>query len=304
MNSANALKRPVRTAVFPVAGLGTRFLPATKSIPKEMLTLVDRPLIEHAVEEARAAGITDFVFVSSSGKTVMEDHFDRSHELNKTLERRGKTEQLAAVTNAEIPTGHLTVVRQHTPLGLGHAVWCARRIVGNEPFAVLLPDDVVLSEKPCLQQMVESYYENGGNYIAVQEVPHQFTNRYGIVTPGLTKGRCTEIDGLVEKPKPEEAPSNLAVIGRYILQPEIWDILENIGEGTGGEIQLTDGLARLLDKQQFTAYRFEGTRYDCGDKLGWIEANIAYAMARPELAASLRGILQQYNTTDKKAEAL
>jgi len=282
--------RPVKTAVFPVAGLGTRFLPATKAIPKEMLTLVDRPLVEHAVEEARAAGITDFVFVSSAGKTVMEDHFDRLHDLNATLDRRGKAEALAAVTNAEIPTGHLSVVRQHTPLGLGHAVWCARRVVGDEPFAVLLPDDVVLSDTPCLKQMVESYNETGGNYFAVQEVPPQHAHRYGIVVPGTTVGRRTEVKGMVEKPK--EAPSNLAIIGRYILQPELFEILEHIGEGSGGEIQLTDGMAELMQSQPFNAYRFEGHRYDCGDKLGWLEANIAFALARPDMKAGVQSILK------------
>lgn len=288
------LKRPVRTAVFPVAGLGTRFLPATKAIPKEMLTLVDRPLIEHAVEEARAAGITDFVFVSSSGKTVMEDHFDRNHDLNATLEKRGKIEGLSLVTNAEIPTGHLSVVRQHTPLGLGHAVWCARRVVGDEPFAVLLPDDTVLSAKPCLKQMIEAYYETGGNYIAVQEVAPQHTSRYGIINPGETQGRRVEVKGMVEKPKAEAAPSNLAIIGRYILQPEIWDILENIGEGSGGEIQLTDGMAKLMKQQPFHAYRFEGTRFDCGDKVGWLEANLAFALANPSLSADVRDFMKKY----------
>lgn len=288
--------RPIRHAVFPVAGLGTRFLPATKAIPKEMLTLVDRPLIEHAVNEARAAGITEFVFVSSAGKTVMEDHFDRIHELNASLERRGKVEGLAAVTAAEIPTGHLSVVRQHTPLGLGHAVWCARKVVGDAPFAVLLPDDVVLSETPCLEQMIDAYYQTGGNYIAVQEVPQQHTNKYGIITPGAADGARIEVKGMVEKPKPEEAPSNLAIIGRYILQPEIWSILENIGEGSGGEIQLTDGMAKLMASQPFNAYRFEGKRYDCGDKIGWLEANLAFALARPEMAAHVKAFLKNYNS--------
>lgn len=286
--------RPIRFAVFPVAGLGTRFLPATKSIPKEMLTLVDKPLIEHAVDEARAAGITDFVFVSSAGKTVMEDHFDRIHELNTILERRGKAEGLKAVQATEIPTGHLSVVRQHTPLGLGHAVWCARRVVGDEPFAVLLPDDVVLADQPCLRQMVMAYNETGGNYIAAQEVPHAHTNRYGIIKPGAVNGRRIEVKGMVEKPKPSEAPSDLAIIGRYILQPEIWKILEGIGEGSGGEIQLTDGMASLMQSQPFHAYRFEGKRYDCGDKLGWLEANIAYALARPEMSAHVKEILKSH----------
>lgn len=286
--------RPVKVAVFPVAGLGTRFLPATKAIPKEMLTLVDRPLIEHAVEEARAAGITEFVFVSSAGKTAMEDHFDRNHDLNNLLEKRGKVDALATVINAEIPTSHLSVVRQHTPLGLGHAVWCAHRAVGDQPFAVLLPDDVVLSEKPCLAQMMDEYYTTGGNMIAVQEVPHQHTHRYGIVTPGATAGRRTEVKGMVEKPKAEQAPSNLAIIGRYILQPEIFPVLEHIGEGSGGEIQLTDGMVKLMQQQAFSAYQFEGTRYDCGDRMGWLEANLAFAMARPEYTAEVRSFMKKY----------
>lgn len=286
--------RPIRYAVFPVAGLGTRFLPATKAIPKEMLTLVDKPLIEHAVDEARAAGITEFVFVSSAGKTVMEDHFDRNHELKSTLERRGKLEGLNAILSAEIPTSHLAVVRQHTPLGLGHAVWCARRIVGDEPFAVLLPDDVVLSEKPCLKQMVAAYNETGGNYIAVQKVPHAHTNRYGIIKPGKVHGRRIEIEGMIEKPKPSEAPSNLAIIGRYILQPEIWSILEGIGEGSGGEIQLTDGMDSLMQSQPFHGFCFEGRRYDCGDKLGWLEANLAFALARPEMAEQVEEMIKSY----------
>ncbi len=285
---------PVHTAVFPVAGLGTRFLPATKAMPKEMLTLVDRPLIEHAVEEARAAGITDFVFVSSSDKTVLHDHFDRIHELNNLLEKRGKVEGLAAVTNAEIPTGHLSVVRQHTPLGLGHAVWCAHRIVGNVPFAVLLPDDVVLSDTPCLKQMMNCYYQTGGNIVAVQEVPPQHAHRYGIIKPGHQDGRRTEVNGMVEKPKDGTAPSNLAIIGRYILQPEIFDVLETIGEGSGGEIQLTDGMVKLMKQQPFHAFQFEGTRYDCGDKVGWLEANLAFAFARPELKAEIQAFLKPY----------
>lgn len=286
--------RPVQTAVFPVAGLGTRFLPATKAIPKEMLTLVDRPLIEHAVAEAREAGITNFIFVSSAGKTVMEDHFDRIHELNNVLERRGKTEGLASVTAAEIPTGHLNVVRQHTPLGLGHAIWCAKRLVGDVPFAVLLPDDVVLSDRACLKQIIDSYYEVGGNFMAVQEVPPQHAHRYGIIVPGESTGQRTDVKSMIEKPKAGTAPSNLAIIGRYILQPEIFDILENLGEGPGGEIQLTDGMSKLMKTQPFHAFRFEGTRFDCGDKLGWLEANLAFALARPEMRSEVQDFLKKY----------
>lgn len=290
----NSNIRPIRTAVFPVAGLGTRFLPATKSIPKEMLTLVDKPLIQHAVDEARAAGITNFVFVSSGGKTAMENHFDRHNELNSTLEQRGKLNELAAVEAAEIPSGKLTVVRQHSPLGLGHAVWCARQAVGNEPFAVLLPDDTVLADKPCLVQMVESYNETGGNYIAAMKVDDSQIPTKGILTPGQVNGRRVELKGMVEKPKLADAPSNLAVLGRYILQPEIFAILETIGKGSGGEIQLTDGLAKLLLEQPFYGYSVDGVWHDCGNKLGWLEANLAFALARPELRAQVQAILANY----------
>jgi len=286
--------RPIRTAVFPVAGMGTRFLPATKAIPKEMLTLVDKPLIQHAVDEARAAGITNFVFVSSGGKTAMENHFDRNNELNSLLDNRGKVNELALVEATEIPSGQLTVVRQHTPLGLGHAVWCARQAVGNEPFAVLLPDDTVLADKPCLQQMVESYNETGGNYIAAMEVDDSQVSTKGILTPGKIEGRRVELKGMVEKPKLADAPSRLAVLGRYILQPEIFPVLETIGKGSGGEIQLTDGLAKLLQSQPFFGYSVDGIWHDCGNKLGWLEANIAFALKRPELRKQVQAILAQY----------
>jgi UTP--glucose-1-phosphate uridylyltransferase len=285
--------RPVRIAVFPVAGLGTRFLPATKAMPKEMLPLVDKPLIQYAVEEARAAGIDQFIFVTSRGKTVMEDHFDIHPELTETLERRGKKAELAQVAATEIPTGHLTVTRQAKPLGLGHAVWCARSVVGREPFAVLLPDVVILSERSCLAQMIDAYAEHGGNVIAVNEVPREQTNRYGILSPGAEKGRSVEVLGLVEKPKPEEAPSNLSVTGRYILQPEVFDHLDRRETGAGGEIQLTDAMLRLVGHQPFHGYRFEGETYDCGDKIGWLEANVAFAMKRPEMADKLRTSLKQ-----------
>jgi len=284
--------RPVRMAVLPVAGLGTRFLPATKAMPKEMLPLVDKPLIQYAVEEARAAGIEEFVFVTSRGKTVMEDHFDIHPELTQTLERRGKKAELAQVAATEIESGHLYVTRQAKPLGLGHAVWCARSIVGHEPFAVLLPDVVILSERSCLAQMMDAYDEHGGNVIAVNEVPHEQTNRYGILAPGAEKGRSVEVLGLVEKPKPEEAPSNLSVTGRYILQPEVFGHLDQQETGAGGEIQLTDAMLKLVGKQPFHGYRFDGQTYDCGDKVGWLEANIAFALQRPELADKLRAGLK------------
>lgn len=290
-----AAPRPVRHAVFPVAGLGTRILPATKVMPKEMLTLVDRPLIQHAVEEARAAGITEFVFISSAGKTVIEDHFDRRHELNNTLERRGKTEQLKAVQAAEIPTGHLAVVRQHSPLGLGHAVWCARQVVGNNPFALLLPDDMFLGAKSALAELLECYNQTGGNYIAAMEVREDQVSSKGIITPGKTEGNRVEVKGLVEKPKLAEAPSRLAILGRYILQPEIFGILENIGQGSGGEIQLTDGLQKLLQIQPFYGCQISSHFHDCGDKLGWLEANIAFALNNPSMRPAVQALLKQYS---------
>ena len=284
---------PVRKAVFPVAGLGTRFLPATKAMPKEMLPLVDKPLIQNAVEEARAAGIEEFVFVTSRGKDVLEDHFDLHPELRDNLERRGKKAELALLADTEIGSGHLYFTRQHAPLGLGHAVWCARHVIGREPFAVLLPDVVVLSDKPCLQQMIEAYDELGGNVIAVNEVPREHTNRYGILKPGAEKGRSVEVLGLVEKPKPEEAPSNLSVTGRYILQGEVFDHLDRQETGAGGEIQLTDAMLRLIGTQPFHGYKFDGQTFDCGDKIGFLEANIAFALKRPEMADKLRACLKQ-----------
>lgn len=282
---------PIRTAVFPVAGLGTRFLPATKAMPKEMLPLLDRPLIQHAVDEAFDAGIEKIVFVSSRGKTVMEDHFGGIAELYRTLEARGKTEALETVKAIDLPDGRLQVVRQSAPLGLGHAVWCARDLVGREPFAVLLPDDVVLAEKGCMRQMIEAYDKTGGNIVAVVDVPREHTQRYGILKTGTDDGRLASVEGLVEKPKPEEAPSTLSVIGRYILQPEVFDHLDRKETGAGGEIQLTDAMARLIGTQPFHGLRFEGTRFDCGDKAGWLEANIAYALQdaamRPAMQAAI-----------------
>lgn len=283
--------QPVRKAVFPVAGLGTRFLPATKAMPKEMLPLVDIPLIQNAVEEARAAGIEEFVFVTSRGKDVLEDHFDIHPELNSTLEQRGKTAELAAVKKTEIASGHLYFTRQHTPLGLGHAVWCAQQVIGREPFAILLPDDVVLSDRPCLAQMVDIYNEIGGNVVAVVDVPREQTNRYGILDVESDDGRIAAIKGLVEKPHPSVAPSTLSIIGRYILQPEIFDHLSAADPGAGGEIQLTDAMAKLIGRQPFHGYRFVGKRYDCGDKVGFLEANIAFALRRPDLGDKLRTAL-------------
>jgi UTP--glucose-1-phosphate uridylyltransferase len=283
---------PVRKAVFPVAGLGTRFLPATKTLPKEMLPLVDRPLIQNAVEEARAAGIEEFVFVSSRGKGVLEDHFDISPELIGTLEARGKKAEIEIVRQTVIDPGHLFATRQHRPLGLGHAVWCAHQVIGREPFAILLPDDVVLSERACLAQMIDVYNEVGGNVVAVVDVPREHTNRYGILDISSDDGRIAAIKGLVEKPDPSVAPSTLSIIGRYILQPEVFDFLGQGVTGAGGEIQLTDSMAKLIGVQPFHGYRFEGKRYDCGDKVGFIEANVAFALARPDIGAKVRTALE------------
>lgn len=285
------MPNPVRKAVFPVAGLGTRFLPATKAIPKEMLPLVDKPLIQHALDEARAAGIEEFVFVTSSGKSALEDHFDINLELNQTLELRGKHDALASVRETEVGSGKLFCTRQQQPLGLGHAVWCARELIGREPFAVILPDDVIRSQTPCLKQMVDAYHDVGGNIVAVVDVPREHTARYGILDIDAENGPLVSVKGLVEKPQPKDAPSTLSIIGRYILQPEVFDHLGRHERGAGNEIQLTDSMARLIGTQPFHGLRFSGTRYDCGDKVGFLEANIAFALERPDLADKVRAAL-------------
>ncbi len=287
------MKQRIRKAVFPVAGLGTRFLPATKAMPKEMLTLVDRPLIQHAVDEARAAGIEQFIFVTSRGKGALEDHFDSNNDLKRTLEARDKQKELALIQTTEIPSGELLFTRQRDPLGLGHAVWCARHLVGREPFAVLLADDVVLGRTPCLRQMMDAYEEVGGNLVAVVDVPREQTNRYGILDVENDDGRLAKIRGLVEKPSPEQAPSTLSIIGRYILQPEVFDELEARRIGAGGEIQLTDSMARLIGRQPFHGLRYEGTRYDCGDKIGFIEANVAFSLAHPDMGPKVREAVEK-----------
>ncbi len=281
--------RKIRKAVFPIGGLGTRFLPATKSMPKEMLTVVDRPLIQYAVDEAREAGIEQFIFVTSRGKSLIDDHFDHAFELEETMTRRGKS--LSILDSTRSSPGDITIVRQQEPLGLGHAVWCARRIVGDEPFAVLLPDDLMVGRPGCLKQMVDAYAELGGNLICAEEVASEDTSKYGIITPGESLGSTTEVLGLVEKPAPEAAPSNLGVIGRYILQPEVMDILASQEEGAGGEIQLTDALAQLIGQQRFHGVTFSGRRYDCGDKSGFITATLALALERPELAPAIRAFM-------------
>ena len=290
------MKKPVRIAVLPVAGLGTRFLPATKSVPKEMMTVVDRPVLQHVVDEAREAGIEQFVFVTGRNKGVIEDHFDMSYELEDTLQKRGKLQEYQALM-ADLPkAGATSFTRQQAPLGLGHAVWCAREIVGNEPFAVLLPDMVTMGGKRgsrCLAQCIEAYNQHGGNIIAVEEVPMEDTHQYGVVAVGKDHGATFEITGMVEKPPKGTAPSNQIISGRYILGPEIFKILENVEKGAGGEIQLTDGMKVLAKTQGFHGVRFDGRTYDTGMKLGFLAANIAFGLARPELEAGLRAELKK-----------
>ena len=277
----------VRKAVFPVGGLGTRFLPATKALPKEMLPIVDKPLIQYAVEEAAAAGVEEFIFVTGRGKAAIEDHFDHSYELEDLLSARDKTEELAALRAAIPAAGQVAYTRQQEPLGLGHAVWCARNLVGNEPFAVLLADDLIQSKTPCLKQMSDAAAEIGGNMVAVMDVPREHTARYGILDVGSDDGHLAEVRGLVEKPDPVEAPSTLSVIGRYILMPEVFEYLGRKEKGAGGEIQLTDAMAQLIGAQPFHGLRFEGTRFDCGDKLGFLKATIAFGLDRDDLREGL-----------------
>jgi len=284
----NDFRKPVKKAVFPVAGLGTRFLPATKAIPKELLPIVDRPLIQYAVDEAREAGIEEFVFVTGRGKTAIVEHFDTAYELEATMTGRGKS--LEPLESTRMQPGNLTTVRQQVPLGLGHAVWCARAVVGDEPFAIFLPDELMYGKPGCMAQMIEAYNEVGGNLVSVLEVPREEVSSYGVIAPGASSGALTEVKGLVEKPKVDEAPSNLIVSGRYILQPEIMDLLANQGKGAGGEIQLTDSMAKLIDTQPFHAVTFKGRRFDCGSKLGFVEATLAIALDRPDLAEDVRAI--------------
>ncbi len=292
--------KPIRKAVFPVAGLGTRFLPATKAMPKEMLTVVDRPLIQHVVDEAREAGIEHLIFVTGRNKGVIEDHFDRQFELEVTLKERHKKSELKLLAEDTPGAGSTSFTRQQSPLGLGHAVWCARELVGNEPFAVVLPDVLVQNEPGCLAQMVAAYNKQKGNanIIAVEEVPADRVHMYGIVGVGKESGakesnKTWPITKMVEKPKREDAPSNLSITGRYILQPEIFSILENQQTGAGGEIQLTDAMIALAETQPFYAVKFEGRSYDCGSKLGFLTANIAYALKRKDIAGELREELKQ-----------
>jgi UTP-glucose-1-phosphate uridylyltransferase len=285
-------KKPVRKAVLPVAGLGTRFLPATKAVPKEMLPVVDKPVVQYAVEEAREAGIEQFVFVTGRGKAVISDHFDHAYELEAQLAARDKTDTLNSLLEMLPPTGSVGFVRQQNPLGLGHAVWCARHFIGDEPFAVLLPDDLMVGKPGCIAQMVEAYNKVGGGCIvAAEEKSREETKRYGVVALGAKDGKITEVKAVVEKPEPDKAPSTLCVIGRYILQPEIFTILDAQERGAGNEIQLTDAMAKLIGTMPFHAVETDCQRFDCGDKVGFLHANIAVGLQRPDIAPALSAML-------------
>ena len=286
--------KKLRKAVLPVAGLGTRFLPATKAIAKEMLPVVDKPLIQYAVEEARAAGIEQFCLVTGRGKTSLVEHFDIAYELEATLKQRGKHKELRELREHHLPPGAVVTVRQQEPLGLGHAIWCARAFIDEDPFAILLPDDLVLADVPCTKQLADVYAETGGCVVAVTEVPHDQTSRYGILDIGRDDGRLVEVRGLVEKPKPEVAPSNLSIIGRYVLLPEVVEHLARMERGAGGEVQLTDAMAKLIGKVPFHGLRYQGRRFDCGDKVGFLEAQIAFALKRPDMAPAVRAFLKEY----------
>jgi UTP--glucose-1-phosphate uridylyltransferase len=289
-----SLIKPLRKAVLPVAGLGTRFLPATKAMAKEMLPVVDKPLIQYAVEEARAAGIEQFCMVTGRGKTALIDHFDVAFELEATLRERGKHDVLQLLEQMAIEPGSIVTVRQQVPHGLGHAIWSARAFIGDDPFAILLPDDLVLADTPCLKQLADVYAQTGGNVVAVTEVPREQTNRYGILDVANDDGRLVEVRGLVEKPKPADAPSNLSIIGRYVLMPEIIPCLSAMERGAGNEVQLTDGMAKLIGSMPFHGLRYEGRRFDCGDKVGFLEAQIAFALKREDLGPAVREFLKTY----------
>ena len=292
--SGTAIK-PIRKAVFPVAGQGTRFLPATKAVPKEMLPIIDRPLIQYAVDEAREAGIEELIFVTGRGKTAIVEHFDTAFELEATMTARGKS--LSVLDDTRVQPGSLLTVRQQVPMGLGHAVWCARAVVGDEPFAIFLPDELMHGSPGCMKQMVDAYNQVGGNMISVLEVPREEVSSYGVIAPGGKpegfNGALTEVTGLVEKPKVDEAPSNLIVSGRYILQPEVMTLLGTQGKGAGGEIQLSDAMAKMIGTQAFHAVTFAGRRFDCGSKLGFVEATLALALERPDMADEVRAMAQR-----------
>ncbi|MEL7470818.1 MAG: UTP--glucose-1-phosphate uridylyltransferase GalU [Pseudomonadota bacterium] len=298
------MTKQVRTAVFPVAGMGTRFLPATKSIPKEMLPLVDRPLIQYAIDEARAAGIEEFIFVTARGKSALEDYFDSSPSLERKLREDGKDDLLAEVENSTMPSGAIAYIRQQEALGLGHAVWCAERLIGDEPFAVILPDDVIAGEIPCLKQMVDAYAEAGGEgcMVATMEVPHEKTSSYGVIDPEGQADDLVRARGLVEKPKPEDAPSNLAVIGRYILSPGVMSSLSQMKRGAGGEIQLTDAIADQISAgDPVYGFRFEGKRFDCGSKSGYLQATVEFALERPDLGDEFLQFLRSISAVSSLA---
>lgn len=297
------MKKRVTKAIFPVAGMGTRFLPATKSVPKEIMTLVDRPLIQYAIDEARAAGIKEFIFVTSRGKSALEDYFDKAPELENTLRKKGKTDLLEELKSTNMDSGAIAYIRQHQALGLGHAVWCARRLVHNEPFAVILPDDVIAAEKPCLQQMVEAHEETGGCMVATMEVPAQKASAYGVIDVKEDLGSVVSVKGLVEKPPADEAPSNLAVIGRYILTPKIMQNLNKIKTGSGGEIQLTDAIdAELREGRDVFGLRFRGQRFDCGSKAGFLQATVAFGLAREDLHGEFDAYLRELMSMQQAAQ--
>ncbi|OGS53760.1 MAG: UTP--glucose-1-phosphate uridylyltransferase [Erythrobacter sp. RIFCSPHIGHO2_12_FULL_63_10] len=285
------MRKPIKKAVFPVAGLGTRFLPATKAIPKELLPIVDRPLIQYAVDEAREAGIEQMIFVTGRGKTAIVEHFDIAYELEATLSERGNDLSVLEATRAT--PGDIITVRQQVPLGLGHAIWCARAIVGDDPFAIFLPDELMIGEPGCMRQMVDAYQQLGGNLVSVLEVPHDEVSSYGVIDPGAADGAITEIRGLVEKPSLDKAPSNKIISGRYILQPEVMRVLEAQEKGAGGEIQLTDALAKMIGKQPFHAVTFAGRRFDCGNKAGFVEATLTLALEREDIGAEVRTMAER-----------
>ena len=297
------MRRRVTKAIFPVAGLGTRFLPATKSIPKEIMTLVDRPLIQYAIEEARAAGIMEFIFVTSRGKSALEDYFDSNPLLENELRRKNKTELLEILKSTDMESGAIAYLRQQKARGLGHAVWCARRLIHDEPFAVILPDDVIAAEKPCLKQMVEAYVETGGNMVAAMEVPQEKTSAYGVLDVAEDMGNMVSVKGMVEKPEPSEAPSNLAVIGRYILTPSVLRTIGRTRKGAGGEIQLTDAIAAQIgSKDGVYGFRFRGQRFDCGSKAGFLQATVAYGLAREDLREEFSQFLEEMMSVQKAAQ--
>jgi UTP--glucose-1-phosphate uridylyltransferase len=297
------MKRKVTKAIFPVAGMGTRFLPATKSVPKEIMTLVDRPLIQYAIDEARAAGIKEFIFVTSRGKGALEDYFDHAPQLEQELRKKGKTDLLELVKSTNMESGAIAYIRQHKALGLGHAVWCARRLIGDEPFAVILPDDVIAADKPCLQQMVEAYAETGGNMVAAMEVAPESASSYGVLDVANDMGALVKVRGMVEKPPVDQAPSNLAVIGRYILSPNVLCNLNKIKSGAGGEIQLTDAIAAEIEQDRGVfGYRFRGQRFDCGSKSGFLQATVAFGLARDDLRDDLSAYLREIVHMDQAAQ--